>query len=239
METRAPRDLPRWLWLATPFVILVIQVLVRLGGDEAYRTWMRGEISVPELGTVLWLVVASVGGASLLLDRRHARPNWLTVWISLFTLGCVFFAGEEASWGQHYFHWSTPEALAAANDQRETNIHNLAGIGALFDQLPRTLLTLGAIGALVIAALARLEPGAFGPSNRWYWLWPTYVCFPAALLALVIGIPRKLFRDSLPEVLDLQPGEFKEYFLGMFLALYVWSIVVRRSRLTVSEASQG
>lgn len=44
-----------------------------------------------------------------------------------FFLALLFFVafGEEISWGQRIFGWSTPEALAAANFQNETNIHNL------------------------------------------------------------------------------------------------------------------
>lgn len=42
-------------------------------------------------------------------------------------LGLLFFVafGEEISWGQRIFNWSTPEALAKINYQKETNIHNL------------------------------------------------------------------------------------------------------------------
>jgi hypothetical protein len=229
MDPRPP-ELPRWLWLHAPFAILAVQVAARLGGDDAYRRWMRGEVSVPELGTVLWLLVA-VGAGLAVLRRRELLPQrWLGVWVALFTLGCLFFAGEEASWGQHYFGWRTPEALASANDQRETNVHNLNGIGALFDQFPRMLLTLAAVAALVVAWRRRHRPERFGPSNRWHWIWPTGVVVPSAVLALAIGLPKSLLGDRLPYVLQMQVGEFKEYFLAMFLALYALSL---RRRLGV------
>ncbi len=39
-------------------------------------------------------------------------------------LGSLYIAGEEMSWGQHFFHWNTPEYWAEVNRQQETNLHN-------------------------------------------------------------------------------------------------------------------
>src|SRR6185437_12681351 len=50
-------------------------------------------------------------------------------------LGCIYTAGEEMSWGQHFFHWKTPEYWAMVNRQQETNLHN---IYPAFEQWPRT-----------------------------------------------------------------------------------------------------
>lgn len=45
----------------------------------------------------------------------------------LFMLGLVllFGAGEEISWGQQFFKFSTPDSIKTKNIQGETNIHNL------------------------------------------------------------------------------------------------------------------
>ena len=37
----------------------------------------------------------------------------------------IFIAGEEISWGQRIFSFSTPEILTAINDQNEFNLHNV------------------------------------------------------------------------------------------------------------------
>lgn len=42
-----------------------------------------------------------------------------------FTLLFIFGFGEEISWGQRIFNFSTPEALKEANVQKEFNLHNL------------------------------------------------------------------------------------------------------------------
>jgi hypothetical protein len=50
------------------------------------------------------------------------NKNWIFLGLSF-----LFFVafGEEISWGQRIFGWSTPEELAKVNYQQETNIHNL------------------------------------------------------------------------------------------------------------------
>jgi hypothetical protein len=221
-------ELPRWLWLWFPPLMMVTPVLSKLKGDQAYEA---GEGSLVELGTVAVLAVAVVTGARLFFRRSTLPYRWLGAWVGLLTLGCIYFAGEEASWGQHLFGWGTPEALASVNAQQETNIHNIAGV---FDQLPRTLLTIGVIlGGIVTPLVLRRRHGDWRPAEgKWGWLLPTVVCLPTAILSTVVGLPRRLaenFDFELPAVLDYPGGEFKEYFFGLFLMLYLLSLSRRAS----------
>jgi hypothetical protein len=229
----APResDLPRWLWLWFPPLIVVALVVSKAMGEDAYVALMRTENSLVELGTVVLLLVAVVTGLRLFLRRGSLPETWLGAWVGLLTLGCIYFAGEEASWGQHYFGWGTPEALASVNAQGETNIHNISG---LFDQLPRNLLTLGALVGGIFAPLwLRRRHGDWrGARGKWGWLVPTVVCLPTAVLSVVIGLPKKLTDNTdveLPSVLVYQGGEFKEYFFGLLLMLYLLSLSRRTS----------
>ena len=99
---------------------------------------------------------------------RKFSQSWLYV---LGGIAFVFACGEEISWGQRIFGWTTPEFLRDLNAQGETNLHNLntaafsriqtkgttllcmaAGFAILFRQdrlfaipLPSPLLTLGFI----------------------------------------------------------------------------------------------
>jgi len=54
--------------------------------------------------------------------KLHTRKN-----IFFISLALIFFFGfgEEISWGQRIFNWSTPDSVAQINEQHETNIHNL------------------------------------------------------------------------------------------------------------------
>jgi hypothetical protein len=218
---------PRWVWLYLPFAIFGAQFAARLAGDAAYETWMRSEISVPEIGTVVMLLSAVVLGIVLLRRRARLPARVLVPWIALFTLGCFLFAGEESSWGQSYAHWQSPEFFEKHNDQRETGFHNMS---PLLDQLPRAVLTVGAIIAVLAPWLARWKPATFGRGSRLYWLLPTYVCIPAALLALLVRNVEKLAEragDPLRNLFAMQAGEFKEYFLAFMLMVYALSLVWR------------
>jgi len=58
------------------------------------------------------------------IRRKSAAAGWLV----LLALACVFVAGEEISWGQRVFGWSTPDAIAGINVQEEITVHNIEGI---------------------------------------------------------------------------------------------------------------
>ncbi len=69
------------------------------------------------------------------------RPFVLTVTI-IAALSSLYIAGEEMSWGQHFFHWNTPDYWAEVNRQQETNLHNTY---AVFEKYPRAILEIGVL----------------------------------------------------------------------------------------------
>lgn len=239
----APRepDLPRWLWLWFPPLILVMQYGAKLAGDETYLALMHGEFGLLELGTIVLLLIGLATSVRLFLARRSLPAPWLGAWMGVFSLGVLYFAGEEASWGQHYFGWDTPEALAAVNAQAETNIHNISG---LFDQVPRNLLGLAvALGGIVLPILRRRRHGAWVPAEgEWRWILPTVVCLPTAVLTLCVTLPSKLAEAAgtqLPRVVDISGGETKECLFGLFLMLYALSLAVRLRARAPQPATIG
>lgn len=173
-------DLPSWFWLWIP-VLLFPLAYAGLVNPRFARLLDPGEMGIIENGTVLFLVVAVVAGV-MALKGAMARSKRLAMWIVLIALGSFYFGGEEISWGQHYAGWQTPEAWAQVNNQHETNLHNL---GALFDQFPRTLLTLAAlVGGIAVPLLVATKRLRFDPDRLQRWIWPTFVCIPACLLSL-------------------------------------------------------
>lgn len=226
-------ELPSWLWIGVPPGIVVLIVGAKLIGEDVYDRWIRSEWGAIENLTVLYLAIAVVTGVLVLRRRRQLPSVWLARWYALLTLGCFYFLGEEASWGQHWFGWETPEGFAELNDQRETNLHNLGAPDWLLDNLPRNLLSgLAVLGGILIPLRwrGRRRWPASDPKD---WLWPTVVCIPAAIVASVVRIPTRVAEaagEELPRVIDFSPGETEEYALAAMLMIYFLSIHRRLAR---------
>ena len=220
------RYLPKWLWLWFPPLLLLVIIPIRIVSPEFYSANIDGELGLIELATPLISIIGFVIGlgAVKLAWNKTDRPE--RIWYLLVTLGCFYFAGEELSWGQHFFGWGTPEYLEQINDQEETNIHN---ISSWFDQKPRMLLELWVlIGGVVMVLYTK--GNALG---KHYWFWPTVECFPTALLAILIRLPERIKSlfdiEQLP--LELRFSEPQEYYFALFLLLY---LAVAKQRLRQS-----
>ncbi len=215
------------LWLVLPMVVFLLPYILRFSAADA-DSYLYGENSWIEVSTVVFLLIAILFGLTFLVSGKTPGHGWSRWWMLLMMLGCVYFAGEEMSWGQHIFDWKTPASLLHVNDQGETNLHNT---GALFDQIPRTLVSVAALIGGVLAplycAITRRYPDS---RSLQYWLWPTYVCLPAALFSLLVSWHEKIYRGlgvDVPAVLDVPAGEVKESLLALFIMLYVVSIWYR------------
>jgi hypothetical protein len=106
--------------------------------------------------------------------------------------------GEEISWGQRVFDWSTPESISELNAQNETNIHNIWFV----HQRNRDGTEKGFVGKLL--NMNRLFSA--------FWL-IVFVFFPVA--ARLSARARRLFQSSGIPVLPLWAGGL---FLGSFAA---------------------
>ena len=235
-ETRG--ELPRWLWLWTPLAVFVIPYVVRLAAPADYERWIKTEYGFIENATALFLAVSVVTGVLVFRRARELPFAWLAPCVLCFTIGAFYFLGEELSWGQHLFGWRTPEALAGINDQRETNLHNIGGLGglteSLLDQAPRLLLTIAAAvaGVMMPLAFARTR-GTWDPrTSARYWIWPSRVVVLAALLALFARVPGKIagHPGDKQTVWNVHGGESKECFLALFMMLAILALLVRTRR---------
>ncbi len=231
----------RLLWLWTPLAIFALPISVKIYSDTAFSRYFIGEYGLIENATLLVLAVAVLVGTRLFLSLPPQAPAWLRWWVLIITMGALFFLGEEASWGQHFFSWGPGGEWSKLNQQNETNLHNLTELGFIFDQLPRNLLTAAALaGGVVVPLFRRLRHLRWTPSDGNYWLWPTLVCTPTALLGVFVSVPEKLYDIAgiaRPELLErLNPGEFKECFLAFFILFYLLSL---RSRLVAAGLCQS
>ena len=197
------------------FVILLPLVWYAVTGKYSV---FKGEAGIIENMTVLFLVVA-IGFcvASLSRANRLQLPGFLKAWLFILIMGAAYFALEEISYGQHMFGWGTAETWKELNDQDETNLHN---VSALFDQVPRALLSLGILIGGVILPLYRLNRGIkLDESSRFYWQWPTLDCVTIGLLVILI---RPVL--SVVEIDAINTGEMKENLIALFILLYCVSI---------------
>ena len=70
-----------------------------------------------------------------------ARPLYeknkvINFFLIIKIISLIYYLGEEISWGQHFFKWTSSDWFITNNNQNETNIHNISNF---FDQVPRTL----------------------------------------------------------------------------------------------------
>ena len=145
-----------WWWLWLP--VLYAGVVVVAGGlaPDFYDNWIIPEgYGVLEFSQFLIMIAALVIAVRLLFDPFvRARPFVFAVSI-LAALSSLYIAGEEMSWGQHFFHWNTPEYWANINIDDETNLHKTYDI---VDKAPRVTLELGVlIGGLADPAAGHVQ----------------------------------------------------------------------------------
>ncbi len=231
MSAPGKRAVPALLWLWAPLAIVPLQVLSKGIGEEFYRASMRGELGFVENATTAMLLACVVLALLCFRMRERVRSRLFGPLMLAFAVGCFFFAGEEASWGQHWFGFEPPEEIAQRNDQGEFNLHNDPLLEKLLDQPPRLALTLAALVGGIVAPLVRRRRGlrdhALESASLWGWVWPPLICLPAALAALTVSLPKKVAeaagsRESY--YLDISPGETKEFCLAVFLLVYVASL---------------
>ena len=190
-------------------VILALALLLTISIFFQYRT--KTKLLILDSNTVLLF--------------RGFTLSWLVV----YALGCVYFLGEEISWGQHLFDWSTPDAWLAVNDQQETNLHNTS---ALLDQVPRFLLTLGiVIGGLIYPLSVRNQQSSESDlSSLFSLIMPSVHCVTAASTVLLITVHDKIYsllQIDMPAFLQINDGEVKESLIAMFILVYIYDFYQR------------
>lgn len=224
---------PQWFWLWFPIILYFGHFVVRaLASDDFIDQYMLHESGFTEQFTVAVTALALIFG--LIVLARFSGFGWKgRLFFLIFCLGCFYFAGEEASWGQHWFGWGTPEEWQSLNHQDETNFHNMEGVwGDLFDQLPRLLLGLAAfIGGGLLPLIRRARGKHYARHSLAYWIMPGLACVPIGFIASLASMPKKIGKalgdGDIYWLFDIHLGELKELMIGTFLFIYIASIWIR------------
>jgi len=206
-----------WWWLGIPLAFALLVIVTGGFAPEFYGAWIIPEgYGLLEFTQFIVMIGAFVLAVRLLFDPFvRQRPFVLAVTI-IVALGSLFIAGEEMSWGQHFFHWNTPEYWAKVNVDDETNLHKTYDI---FDKIPRVTLELGVlIGGILIPAAAYFRPEI--RASRFALFFPAAALVPTALLALGF----KLLDEARARELVLayeRPSESIELYLYFFILAYL------------------
>ncbi|MFQ6017014.1 MAG: hypothetical protein ACE5KF_02365 [Kiloniellaceae bacterium] len=216
-------SLSAWWWLWLPLAAALALLAVPHVSPAAYGSWIGGERGLLEwLHVVIPLASLAVGLRILAMPEVRAH-HLLWLWVGLATLGSLYIAGEEASWGQHYLRWTTPEPWQAINDQGETNLHNTS---SWLDQKPRAVLELGVVVGGILVPLAALCRPAIRQA-RLAIILPPMICLPSALLAEFARMSERAaeYFGAAGDLFD-RASEVQETYFYLFILLYL--IVLRR-----------
>ena len=226
-----------FLWFIFPILITLIFFIVKFLNINLFIAYFKGEKGIIENGTFFILLISIITTFSVIkkIKTKLLSKNFYVLMI-LFLIGLVYFAGEEISWGQHWFNWETNNFFKNFNDQSETNFHN---ISSWFDQKPRFVLILFVIlGGTII-------PLFFDNSKKYFllkydslkWFCPTFCCFPSSLTCLFIYSLDNLYKilcygtpgidikcKYIPELFYFRTSEILEFYISFFLLIYILSI---------------
>ena len=217
--------LPVLLYLWMPLIAAAALAVSWHLNPDFYKAYLVGEIGILEGIHVVVPLIAGVVALRVLAMPEVRGDRLVFVWILLGLLGCIYIAGEEASWGQHYANWLTPETWLAINDQGETNLHNTS---SWLDQKPRTLLEFGVIvGGIVIPLLALWRSTI--RQGRFALFLPPLVCLPTAVIGEIGKFWERLHGRGLADwVLFYNASEVQELYIYLFILFY---LIVFRNRV--------
>lgn len=210
------KSLSIWLWLWIPLAFLVVQIGIEIFLSPSLRSTLHSENGPHETLQFLIMVGAVLIAAKALSEKKIRRSPWISGWFVAAFLGSFYVAGEEISWGQHIFEWSSPDFWKQINDQGETNLHNTS---SWLDQKPRLLLEIGVMaGGTIIPLLKRYRvqslPASFDP------IYPPLYLMPVALIALILKLSDKKL-EFVEVAFFTRVSEVIELYVFYYVLLYL------------------
>jgi hypothetical protein len=119
-----------WFVLTPCVVAFVYSALLTFKPTRAFAIQMADENYPVEMLTFALLLAGGIYGVRFaILARRRGLLSLWTAFYLTFSVFLLLTGMEEISWGQWFFHFHTPEAIARINTQQEFTLHNLKGLG--------------------------------------------------------------------------------------------------------------
>ncbi|MGR8947560.1 MAG: hypothetical protein ACU84Q_05895 [Gammaproteobacteria bacterium] len=224
---------PRWVWLWSLPLPFVIHLLAgALDQDRVFfDRWIESELGFIENLTVLVLVPATLLFLHTAVRFWRCTRTGVALWFALAALVCVGFGGEEASWGQHWFGWESPDYFEENNRQGETNFHNL---DIQVGRTVKAILTLGIIIGGLILPLARKPAEAVASGSFIDAVLGTRSCVPAAFWVFFVRLIERLktWFDIEWMILAVNLKELQELYIALFLFVYAWAMKKRSEKIS-------
>lgn len=216
-----------------PTAVFFALMTIGYVSPAAYDAYFSGETAYLEISHIILPLVAALMALRMVFAFRRDRNMPMMGLMVLAVAAFLFAAGEEASYGQHFFGWEADGVFLELNDQRETNLHN---IGSWFDQKPRAILEIITIlaGLVVPFMQERVRgwlPKFMKPYVTGFWF------MPIAILIQLSELPKRLDIGGVGIIPDIRYSEFQEFFIFYFLVLAVWHISECRKRDIAGRAS--
>ena len=116
---------------------------------SGFNPLIWNENGIIEILQVILIFFSIINFIYILKELRKIKIKFFIKFILyIYIIGLLYFFFEEISWGQHIFGWESLDFFKSYNNQNETNIHNISN---LFNELPRSILTLWCSISFIIA----------------------------------------------------------------------------------------
>ena len=106
---------------------------------SGYNPLIWNEKGLIETLQILFLLISIIYFIKILTFNKREKKNLFYIILIFYFTCLLYYFFEEISWGQHYIGWKSSDFFMEFNNQKETNLHNISN---LFDQLPRSLLSI-------------------------------------------------------------------------------------------------
>jgi len=222
------------VWFGLPVAFIAASLVFLLIDRDLFTWWARSETGPGENITAGLFVVSGLLAIAI-ARRKDAIPvGWLRR--SFYGIAALAFlvAGEEWSWGQHFFGWQTPDWLAAINNQQETNFHNVAE--NTLDQKPRAVFSFTILLVGFLVPLLRRRINWLDRYPMIDWLLPGRLVIPTTLCVVLPRIVERfqLWLDvsmSGPYIITTRDyQELQELFISVFVFIYLLNLLLRIRR---------
>lgn len=209
-----PPTFKNWFWLWGAGVLaMLIPVLASQGSANIVEWVVVSPFGFSENIPTLFIIfgVAYAIAIARLPNARHLR-----IWMAVYAVALIFFAGEDQNWFQYWLGAKVPEYFLAHNKEHEINLHN---ISSWFNQKPRLIVELWALIACTLVPLGwwawpKKATQKFIPAQ----LWPDARVIPIAVISIGIGMAGRLQKHAarLFDLPDMKLNEGHHIMLEAF-----------------------